>query len=215
MARSDRRSFLLGSLALAAAPWLPARAEDLLFAEGIHYQRVQTPEPPTQGRVVEEFFSYHCPHCLHFEPLLKPWVKALPSDVKFRRTPFPLSESGIPLVRAYFALETMGRIEALHERIFEAVQIKRMPLNTREAIAGFLSSIGEDRDAFLKAYDSFGADSQTRRTITRAMTLGVDSVPAMIVQGTWLTTGTLAGGSQAAMLKVADQLLDTRALAQK
>ena len=40
--------------------------------------------------VVTEFFSYQCPHCNSFEPVLRRWAEQLPDDVDFERVPTAL-----------------------------------------------------------------------------------------------------------------------------
>src|SRR6059058_6008713 len=74
---------LLASLALSATAQMTAPQE------GNQYLRLKNPQPVETGKKIEviEFFSYGCPHCGEFEPLLHEWVKKLPPDVQFRRVP--------------------------------------------------------------------------------------------------------------------------------
>ena len=85
-----RRRSLLQALAsipvLAVAPPVPA-AEPRL-REGIDYVRLTRPAPPSEpGIEVLEFFSYGCPHCHEFEPVVRKWRASLSKDIAFRRVP--------------------------------------------------------------------------------------------------------------------------------
>ena len=85
----NRRDLTLGAAAALAVAG-GARAQGATPVEGKDFVRLPTPAPVAApaGKVeVVEFFSYGCPHCYSFEPLLEPWVKKLPPDVAFRRVP--------------------------------------------------------------------------------------------------------------------------------
>src|SRR5580692_9835174 len=56
---------------------------------------------------VIEFFSWGCPHCYEFYPLLNRWLATLPKDVSFRRVPVGLGHpEWDTLVRTYYALQS-------------------------------------------------------------------------------------------------------------
>src|SRR5215472_1471406 len=83
------RSLTLALLSLAAAALCAGTPASAQLAEG-HDYRLVTPARPTSspGRIeVVEFFSYACPHCAKFNPLLSAWVAKQPKDVVFRRVP--------------------------------------------------------------------------------------------------------------------------------
>ena len=65
-----------------------------------------------------EFFWYSCPHCNAFEPALDAWVKAAPKDLSVRRMPVAFNASFVPQQKLYYALEGMGKLEALHAKVF-------------------------------------------------------------------------------------------------
>ena len=90
----QRREFsraLAGAGALAAAGWSGmAWAQIGGFKDGSDYRRLARPVPvdAAAGQIeVLEFFSYSCVHCYRFEPVMKDWMKTLPSNVVFKRTP--------------------------------------------------------------------------------------------------------------------------------
>ena len=57
--------------------------------EGKNFSTVVPPQATSQRNKIEvvEFFSYGCPHCARFYPLLSAWLTQLPPDVLFRRVP--------------------------------------------------------------------------------------------------------------------------------
>ncbi len=70
---------------------------------------------------VREFFWYGCPHCFKLEPHMQAWLKQLPKDVRFVRTPAamnPLWEQG---ARAYYASEALGVRQKAHLQLFHDI----------------------------------------------------------------------------------------------
>ena len=72
-----------------------------------------------------EFFSYACPHCSAFEPVLQTWAKQLPADVALRRVPVPFLMNADNFMRTYYALETIGAVDAMQLKIFRGIHIER------------------------------------------------------------------------------------------
>ena len=68
-----------GASALLHAP--SASAQDSVPVEGRDFAKVDPPQPPgTPGKIeVLEFFSYACPHCFAFEPMLEGWANPAPA----------------------------------------------------------------------------------------------------------------------------------------
>ena len=82
---NSRRGAVRALLAGALAANLPAFAQ----TAGKDYVPVQPAQPgDTPGKIeVLEFFSYGCPHCNDFNPLIHAWAAKLPADVVFRKVP--------------------------------------------------------------------------------------------------------------------------------
>ncbi len=91
MPRREFSRALAGAGALAAAGWSGmAWAQIGGFKDGSDYRRLARPVPvdAAAGQIeVLEFFSYSCVHCYRFEPVMKDWMKTLPSNVFVKRTP--------------------------------------------------------------------------------------------------------------------------------
>ncbi|AKJ26906.1 thiol:disulfide interchange protein DsbA/DsbL [Caldimonas brevitalea] len=164
------------------------------------------PTAATKGIEVVEFFWYGCPHCYRFEPLLEAWVKKLPADVSFRRVPVAFRDEFVVHQKIYYALEALGKVDALHKRVFQAVHADKNPLDQTEAIADFMARNGVDRAAFLDAYNSFGVQTKTRQAKQLAEGYRIDGVPALGINGRYWTSGALARSLERS-LDIADHLI--------
>lgn len=214
----DRREFIgqAGAAALLVGLGTAARAQGT-FQEGKHYVRLPQPVPvsaPTGKVEVLEFFSYGCPHCSAFEPVLDAWAKKLPADVAFRRVPVNFLFNAELFQRTYFSLEALGQVEAMQRKVFAAVHVQRERWSSPDAVADFVAKHGVDRAKFLELYSSFGVQTkmvQARQLVERYK---IDGVPALGVHGRYYTSPSLAGGDnlpeaegQARALVLVDQLV--------
>jgi thiol:disulfide interchange protein DsbA len=192
-----------------ATPFVPAAAQGSGPVEGKDFTRVETPQPPSApaGKVeVLEFFSYACPHCSSFEPTIEEWEKHLPPEVSFRRVPVTFLMNADNFMHTYYALETIGAVQAAQLKIFRAIHIDRQRLDTPENIAAFLGKNGVDAAKFLAAFKSFSVATSVSRAKKMMGDYKVESVPTLIVAGRWVTSPTQAG-SQERALAVVDQLV--------
>jgi protein dithiol oxidoreductase (disulfide-forming) len=191
-------ALLLGS---SSAGWGAPQA-------GKDYLVINPPQPTETGKKIEvlEVFSYACPHCYALEPKLTAWVRQLPGDVAFRRMPAVFRESWAPLAKAYYALEAMGELERVHEKIFRAIHEDNIALSNQDALFDWAEKQGIDRKKFVDTYSSFGVQSKVQRAIAKAREYGVSGVPSLIVDGKFLTSSSLTG-SHENLFPVLDQLI--------
>jgi thiol:disulfide interchange protein DsbA len=71
---------------------------------------------------VIEFFSYGCPHCSEFHPVVSRWAAALPADVVFKRVPVSFARpQWASLARLFYALEATGDLARLDVAVFNAL----------------------------------------------------------------------------------------------
>ena len=181
----------------------------LLRAEESQGYQVLSPAQPTQNKdkiEVIEFFWYGCPHCYSLEPDLANWVKKLPKNVEFIRIPAVFNETWGKHAKAYFTAEALGVVDKIHADFFDAVQSKKEPLQTEDELAVFFKAHGVDEAQFREAYKSFAVDSKMRQAPAIAARYGITGVPAVIINGKYLTNGPLAG-SHEKMLEVMDKLI--------
>ena len=208
----NRRCFSATLLSAAAASALVAGRPAFAQAtpvEGKDFTRIEPPQPPgvPAGKVeVLEFFSYACPHCSSFEPTIEAWEKQLPAEVALRRVPVAFLMNADNFMRAYYALETTGAVQAMQLKIFRAIHIDRKRLEKGEDIAAFVGANGGDADKFLAAFKSFSVNTSVARAKKLMADYKIESVPALVVQGRWMTSPSQAGSSERA-LAVVDQLV--------
>lgn len=213
MNRSRRQ--VLGAAA-AAAFATPLRAQRQVPDAGIDYKVLDRPQPVEKpGRIeVMEFFWYGCPHCYAFEPPLAAWIARQPGDVAFRRLPAQFSPVWQQHAKLYYALEATGQLERVHRKTFDAIHIERMQLVQDAEMIEWAAKNGIDRERFTQALGS--ADVAARQSVARAVlgTYGVDGVPAMAVNGRFLTAPSIVG-SHERCLQVVDYLVEQERRARK
>ena len=199
----NRRRFSTATLSLVAvAALLPnVGAAQGGPAEGRDFTRIDPPQPTAAPGKVEviEFFSYACPHCNTFEPALASWAQRLPADVTFRRVPVPFLMNAENFQRTYYALEATGEIEKMQQKIFTAVHVEKMRLDSPEAIAALVARSGGDAAKFLAAFKSFSVANAVTRAKKMTADYKMGSVPAIVVQGRYLTSPSQAGGAGQAL----------------
>lgn len=207
--RDFSRSLLAaGTTAVGAAAGLtltPALAQRAALQEGNHYVRLPAPAPvqaPAGQIEVVEFFAYTCGFCYQFEPMLKAWEQKKPADVSLRRVPVGFSREFVPMQQLFFTLEAMGQIDALHEKIFQAIHRDREPLITPPVILEWVVKQGVDR----ARYSEIATSEAIGRKIADAIRLhdayGVEGTPSLGVAGRYCIKGQ---GAQT--LVIADALI--------
>ena len=187
---------------------LPAAAQNEAPREGAQFTRVEPPVPPAANGKIEvlEFFSYACQHCNAFEPSVDAWSKKLPADVSFKRVPVYFLMNAENFARTYYALETIGQVDALNRKIFAAVHVDRLRLDKLDDIAALVAKNGGDAAKFTSAFNSFSVATSVTRAKKLAESYKLDGVPTMAVQGRHVTSPGLAGGAERA-LAVVDYLV--------
>ena len=212
-----RREFSLSAASAVAASALmlpvanPAMAQARQFKEGKDFKRLDKPVAPDApaGKVdVIEFFWYSCPHCNAFEPTLDAWVKAAPKDLSIRRVPVAFNASFVPQQKLFYTLEGMGKLDALHAKVFRAIHVEKAKLAKDDEILAWVTQQGVDVAKFKEVYGSFSVANQVRRASQLQDSYGVEGVPSMGVAGKYYTDGTMAGSMQT-VLQVVEYLAAT------
>ncbi|WP_372986082.1 thiol:disulfide interchange protein DsbA/DsbL [Marinobacter sp.] len=194
-------------LAMAVAVTGTASAQS--WEEGVHYRKLDTPvrTASESGVEVAEVFWYGCPHCYNFKPLAEAWEADAPDYVNYVRIPAALGQSWEPHARAFYALESMGELEKVHDALFDALAGERRPLNDGESLADFVAGHGVDPEEFLKNYNSFGVNAKMQQAQAKIRGARVTGTPTMLVDGKYTVTASMAGGHEA-VLKVVDYLVE-------
>jgi thiol:disulfide interchange protein DsbA len=148
---------------------------------------------PVPGKIeVAEVFSYTCPHCAQFEPLLVDWRKKQTADVKFTPIAGPFGGNPIPFEKAFYAAQTLGLVEKTHEAMFRAVHIDQsIPYLsvTDEQLGAFYAKYGVKPADFIGTMNSFAINARGKRAEQFMQRSGVDSSPSLVVNGKYLVKG--------------------------
>ena len=203
-------SIVLALLAAGAAVAQPVPP----WTEGEHYFLVR----PAQATAVAagkiemlEVFSYACPACNRFYPVIDRLKAALPAArVQWRFLPasWHPEEDWKVFQRAYFAALSLGIADQTHDRVFDAVwktgelatmdgnQMKS-PLPSLADVAHFYEGIAKLKPGeFLGAAHSFSVDAQMREADAQIAAYQADSTPTLIINGKYRLTPRSAGGEE-------------------
>ena len=177
--------------------------------EGREYT-VLTPIQATdaKGKIeVTEFFWYGCPHCYELEPLIQKWLKTLPGDVVFHRVHalFP-GNKWLADAKTYYTLEAMGLLDKLHQDVFDAIHRERVRMNDEATLFAWMEKKGVDRKKFTDTYSSFTVQSKAQRAMQLSQAYRLDGVPALAVNGKYITSPYVADGNEN-VLRVVDALI--------
>lgn len=203
-------SFLVSLALLVSAAMLPATpARGAGIDPTGKYELVTPPQPTdTPGKVeVVEVFWYGCPHCFNFLPNMEQYTKSKPDYVAVRRMPAIFRKSWVVHARAFYTADLLGVREQIHRPLFEAIHLRRQPLDTREELMKFFEPYGVSNDEFKKTYDSFAVETLLRKSQVMQRRYGVPGTPTVIVNGKYRVTGSLAGSFDN-MIKVIEALAE-------
>ena len=170
----------------------------LAFNEGIDYKLIN-PAVKTSNAdkvVVTELFWYGCPHCFRFEPYVERWSASLPDSVVFEQIPSIINSRWADHARTFYSLKLMNKQEELHSKIFDAIHIKRQRIDGLDSIATFVAAQGVDEAKFRETFNSFSVDALLRKNFAKEKKYGHNGVPAVVVNGKYLTSGSMAGSNE-------------------
>ncbi|HEY6642220.1 thiol:disulfide interchange protein DsbA/DsbL [Povalibacter sp.] len=180
---SLRQRFLL---ALATGALLCAGSLQAAPVEGRDFTKLATPQTPqTQDRIeVIEFFSWGCPHCDRFHPLITPWAAKLPANVKFIRVPVSMGhQQWGQLVRTYYALEATGDLERLDSAVFDALHRQGLRLFDEPSITAWVASQGVNAGKFYTAFNSPEVSMRAQQAEQLSRDYQVQGIPKITVAG--------------------------------
>ncbi len=206
MKRRDFSLATLGALGLSTPVLAQGPSKFVAGKDFIKLDRVLPSETEAGKIELIEFFWYSCSHCNAFEPAFAQWVKNAPKDVVVRRMPVAFRDDFAPQQRLYFTLEAMGLLEKIHGKVFQAIHVERLTLNTDASILNWIEKQGVDKTKFADTFKSFGVASKVKRAVQLQNDFKIEGVPSLGVAGRFYIDGTLAGNMDRA-LQVADSLL--------
>ena len=155
------------------------------YQAGIHYD-VLSPAWEDGGNepIVYEFFSYMCPGCYAFEPIMDQLNSQSTGQYSITKIPVVLYPQWEPHAKTYYTLEMMGELERVHKAFFVAIHQHKKQFRTLEDIALWLSSsFAIDPKTFIGNANSFMVDSKMRKGQQMIQAMGVNRLPTLVVNG--------------------------------
>jgi thiol:disulfide interchange protein DsbA len=184
------------------------------WVAGKNYQPL-VPAQPTNagpGKVeVVEVFWYGCPHCYALDPYLESWRKNKPSYIEFTRIPVMWGAVHRAHAKLFYTLEALGKLEELHGKVFAEIHEKNDPLfgnseaETQKLQVAFAKANGISEADFLKAYNSFGVQTNLQKADDLGRRYKVDGVPLVVIDGKYESDVGMAG-SQANLIQLINDL---------
>jgi protein dithiol oxidoreductase (disulfide-forming) len=201
------KKMLLSLMLLAGLTTSTAWAEPQMGQQFDQVAQQITTDQPAKIEVMELFW-YGCPHCYHMEQPLDAWVKKLPADVYFKRIPALPNPAWAPMAKSYFAMQELGVLDKLHSQLFDAIHKSKTlnPADEAAAIDWITKQGGLDKAAVEKAFKSFATNMQMNKAMQTFRSSGATGVPALIIDGKYITGSSMAGGNDAA-LQTADYII--------
>jgi len=168
---------------LAAMMILPL-ANAAKFEEGVHYEVIA--EQATAKPEVAEYFSYFCPHCNRFEPVMMDVTKRLEgSDIKVQKNhvSFIGRQMGVEMQKAFAASELLKVEEKISPAIFSAIHDEKRRMTSRDDLRVIFIDAGIEGKKFDAAVNSFAVNGMVSRMDKNTRDKKIQGVPAVIVNG--------------------------------
>lgn len=168
------------------------------------YQELASPQPTSVSDKVEvvEMFWYGCPHCYDLEPAIQEWLKTKPDYIEYVRVPAVFRDDWVPLARAWYLIDTLELGDRVHINLFKALHVKKMNMNNVGLLRSFFGNEGVSAEQFDEVYNSFSIDAMTRNAAKLTRDYKITGVPAIIVNGRYMTSATLTGGHDALIAEI-------------
>ena len=149
---------------------------------------------------------FGCPACFGLEPHLQKWLAAKPDYVSLIRIPARWNPVAELHARAYYTAELLGKSAEIEEPFFTEFHVNGNHLDTEAKIAALFARFGVDATTFSNMFHSFAVDAKLGRAKDLVERYGVRSTPTVVVNGKYLTTGSMAG-SYDAWFAIIEQLV--------
>ena len=178
--------------------------------EGQHYTKLIQEIPTDNADKIEvrELFWYGCPHCYKVEPHIVNFKKTLKDDVEFVGQPAIFSAKWEIDAKYFYTFKFMGVLEQAHNPFFDALHRDKKRFKNEAEVGEWLEGVGiGTKQDFVDTYASFAVDGAVRRAKQLTTKYAIDGVPAVVVNGKYLTSVSKAG-SEGKMIEVINHLID-------
>lgn len=156
------------------------------FNEGEHYKVLDL--EASKKPMVTEFFSFYCPHCNSFEPIIQQLKQQLPKDAKLQKNhvSFMGGNMGLPMSKAYATMIALKVEDKMVPVMFNRIHTMNKPPRDEAELRQIFLDEGIDAKKFDAAYNGFAVDSMVRRFDKAFKDSGLSGVPAVVVNNRYL-----------------------------
>lgn len=176
------------------------------------YELVTPPQKTVNPNKVEVVgvFWYTCPHCYYFEKnYLKNWQKTKADYVELIHMPavFSNNDRRLSLAKAYYTAQVLDVLDKIHPALFKAIHDDKRQMNNENALQSLFAEHGVSKMNFTRAYNSFFVDLKIRHAKEMTKGYALRAVPAVIVNGKYRLSSTIAEG-YVNMMKILNYLIE-------
>jgi len=171
--------------------------------------RLDPPQPVATGDRIEviEFFYYGCPICYELEPQIMRWLATqAPPYVALRRIPALSADRWDSLAKLYFTLEAVGAVSRLHWPVYDNYHFEGKHLDDEKVMLDWITKNGVDRAKFAEIYSSAEIQAKVAQAREDMKKYDVRGVPTFVVDGKYLSSARLAGGTKQ-LIQLVDELV--------
>ena len=156
------------------------------FNEGEHYKVLDL--EASKKPMVTEFFSFYCPHCNSFEPIIQQLKQQLPKEAKLQKNhvSFMGGNMGLPMSKAYATMIALKVEDKMVPVMFNRIHTMNKPPRDEAELRQIFLDEGVDAKKFDAAYNGFAVDSMVRRFDKAFKDSGLSGVPAVVVNNRYL-----------------------------
>lgn len=173
-------------IALIATMALSLSVHAAQFEEGTHYKVLDVEKSATSK--VTEFFSFYCPHCYKFEPVIDNLKASLPDSATFEKVhvAFMGSDMAVPMAKSYATMVAIDAEKTMVPAMFKQIHELRSAPQNEQALRQVFIDNGVDADQFDSAYNSFVVNSMQRGFDKQFEKSTLTGVPGVLVNDKYI-----------------------------
>jgi len=176
---------------------LPLSVQAADFKEGLNYEIVK--QTATEKPEVVEYFSFYCPHCFQFEPLMKNLEKELPTDVTVKKNHVNFLGGAMAdeVTKAYAAADLLGVKDEVTSIIFDRIHTQRETIKNEQDILNIFKQAGIEEKEAKAALASFPVNGMASQMKRNTENFKIRGVPTLIVNGKYkVNTGSVKSAEE-------------------
>ena len=120
---------------------------------------------------------------------MQAWLKKIPSDVRFVRSPAAMNPVWEQGARGYYVSEALGVRKKTHLPLFHAIHEGNQQIFDQKSQAKFFTKYGVPEAKFNSMFNSFAITAKVAQSNKLGQQLQLTGVPAVVVNGKYVIQG--------------------------